>query len=253
MARYFIRLAYDGTAYHGWQIQENAISVQQVLNENLSTLHQQQVFVTGAGRTDTGVHAREMYAHFDLEQPFKAWPEWMYRINSLLPEDISVLNLYDVNENAHARFDALDRTYKYEISTIKDPFQINRSYLLRQQLQVDKMQNACKWLLHKQDFTSFSKLHSQTQTNICDVTKAEFEEREGMITFTVSADRFLRNMVRCMVGTLIEVGLGKMEPEQVKDILQARDRSMAGFSVPACGLYLTAISYPAGYLNRQLC
>ncbi len=253
MARYFIQLAYDGTAYHGWQIQDNATTVQQVLNENLSTIHQENISVTGAGRTDTGVHAKQMFAHFDLDVPFPSWSEWIYRMNSLLPADISVIHLFQVREDSHARFDALKRTYRYEIVKYKDPFRINGSYLLKQKINLENMMEACKWFLGKQDFTSFSKLHSQTKTNICEVYRANFEENEHSLTFTVSADRFLRNMVRCMVGTLIEVGLNKLKPQEIKTILESKDRSRAGYSVPASGLYLSEIEYPNGILDNKLC
>jgi tRNA pseudouridine38-40 synthase len=246
--RYFIKLAYKGTAYHGWQWQENAISVQQLLEEALSTILNHKVAVTGAGRTDTGVHAREFYAHFDHDQDFilSELEEKVYKLNSFLPKDISVFEIFRVKENAHARFDALSRAYEYVITSRKDPFNTDFAWYYYGDLDVDRMNKGAKILLEYTDFTSFSKLHTEVKTNNCKLMEAGWEAREHLLIFNITADRFLRNMVRSIVGTLIELGRGRISLMEVRNIIEARDRSKAGMSVPAHGLYLVNIEYPDG-------
>lgn len=250
--RYFIQLSYDGTAYHGWQIQENTFStVQQVINEMLSRLLREPVFVTGCGRTDTGVHANEYYAHFDCTKDLmQETAKWIFKFNNALPPDIAIQKIIPVAENANARFDAVARTYQYHIHRKKDPFLLNRSYFLFFDLDVAKMNEAANSLFQYIDFSSFAKSNTQNFTNNCKIYKAEWKEENDRLIFTISADRFLRNMVRAIVGTLIKVGKGKISLEEFKIIIEKKNRSEAGLSVPACGLYLTNVTYPKNYLNE---
>ncbi len=247
MARYFLKLAYNGARYHGWQVQENAHTVQAELNGKLSLLLGKEINLVGCGRTDTGVHARTFYAHFDTGTPLH-FPEgtgqFVYRLNGFLPKDIVVYALWQVAEDHHARFSALKRTYRYYITRQKNPFLDGLAYLYTGALDVDKMKKATGILLDYSDFTSFSKLHTQTATNICRIEEAFWEEQGDLLVFTVTADRFLRNMVRAITGTLLEIGKGKLEPEDMKRIIEAKDRNKAGFSAPAHGLFLEQIEYP---------
>lgn len=245
--RYFIKLSYAGTAYHGWQVQENTPrTVQQELNEKLSMILREPVEVTGCGRTDTGVHAREFFAHFDATQAdMHANAEhWIYKLNSVLPPDIAVQGILLVKEDAHARFDAVSRTYEYLITRHKDPFLQGWAWQFWKKLDVQAMNKAAAVLFEYTDFSAFSKSHTQVKTNNCTMMQARWEERGDVLVFTIQANRFLRNMVRAIVGTLIEVGLGKMSIEQLREIIEGKDRSDAGASVPACGLYLVKIKYP---------
>ncbi|WP_422348738.1 tRNA pseudouridine(38-40) synthase TruA [Flagellimonas sp.] len=248
--RYFIRFAYFGKAYHGWQNQPNAITVQEVLEKALSTLLRQPIEVVGAGRTDAGVHAKEMYAHFDVDQVANR-EELVYRLNAYLPEAIAIQDLVAVKLDAHARFDATERTYEYWLVQDKNPFYSDFAHCILQPLDVKAMNKAANYLLSHTDFESFSKSNSDVKTFNCDVRKAFWEKKEDKLVFTIVADRFLRNMVRAVVGTLLDVGLGKMEPEKINDIIESRNRSKAGVSVPAKGLYLTAISYPKNIFDEQ--
>jgi tRNA pseudouridine38-40 synthase len=251
--RYFIRLAYNGTAYHGWQIQENTTrTVQQVLNEIFSMLLNEKVFVTGCGRTDTGVHAKDFYGHFDTSVDLNTdHDKWLYKFNNALPADIAIKDILAVNESANSRFDAVSRTYEYIICRKKDPFEINRAWLLKTDLDINKMNEAAKVLFEYTDFTSFSKSNTQNFTNNCKILKAEWRVENDLLIFSISADRFLRNMVRAIVGTLADVGKEKISTEQFKKIIESKDRSNAGFSVPASGLYLVNIEYPEGYFNKK--
>ncbi|MBO7119270.1 MAG: tRNA pseudouridine(38-40) synthase TruA [Bacteroidaceae bacterium] len=247
--RFFIILSYDGTRYHGWQIQPNGDSVQQRLQEALSTLLRQPIEVVGAGRTDTGVHARMMVAHFDLDptQPpliGEMVNDLSYKLNKLLPQDIAVQEVRQVNEDMHARFSALARTYHYYIHTYKDPFLTAYSWQVPFKLDFEKMNEAAKVLLEYKDFTSFSKVGTDVKTNLCDLKEAFWEEvAPGQWRFTITANRFLRNMVRAIVGTLIEVGRGRISKEDLRRIIEAKDRCSAGESVPAKGLFLVDIKY----------
>ena len=246
MARYFLKLAYDGTAYHGWQVQQNAHTVQAELENKLGLMIGKKVSVTGCGRTDTGVHAREYYAHFEADGlPFNS-KDFVYKMNRFLPADIAVYDLFEVDNELHARFSAVSRTYKYYINQKKNPFNTSYSYYFNGALDVDAMNRASAKLKEYDDFTSFSKLHTQTATNLCSIEKAVWEAfDDGSLVFTITADRFLRNMVRAIVGTLIEVGKGKITPDDVRLIIEAKNRSKAGFSVPATGLFLEKIKYPS--------
>ena len=239
--RFFIELSYKGTNYHGWQVQANANSVQAEINNALSTLLNIKIEVVGAGRTDAGVHAKQMFAHFDYHQDLDGL-QLVSKLNSFLPKDITIHNIKEVADDANCRFDALSRTYHYHIVQQKSSFSEN-AYLLHKNLDVDAMNLACKHLLGEQDFTSFSKVNTQTFTNNCNVMLANWKQTEGELIFTIKADRFLRNMVRSIVGTLLAVGKGKIKPEQVKEIIAKKDRGEAGTSVPAHALFLSNIEY----------
>jgi len=240
--RFFIELSFNGNNFHGWQIQPNANTIQAELNKALSVILKDVILVVGAGRTDAGVHAKQMFAHFDFEGDVET-EILLTKLNGFLPNDISVHQIFKVNDNTHARFDAVSRTYQYYITNEKNPFNKN-VYLYYQRLNVDAMNLACKYLLGKQDFTSFSKLHTQTYTNDCNVIIANWKQQRNELLFTIKADRFLRNMVRAIVGTLLEVGEGKMGPKRIKEIIAKKDRSEAGVSVPAHALFITKIEYP---------
>jgi len=245
--RYFLKLAYNGEKYFGWQIQTNAISVQEVLTKTLSLLLKEDIDITGAGRTDTGVHAHEFYAHFDTSAQFTAEikSEFIQRLNSFLPSDIVVYDILSVQESAHARFDALNRTYKYYVIAQKDPFSLSFAHRVYCSLDMESMNICCQRLLEYSDFTSFSKVHTQTKTNNCRITHALWtSSADGVFVFEITADRFLRNMVRAIVGTLLDVGRGKMTVEQFCNIIEQKDRSAAGTSVPAKALFLEKITYP---------
>lgn len=248
--RYFIEVAYNGARYHGWQVQPNAISVQAVLNDCLSKILRQEVRVMGAGRTDAGVHARQLFAHFDLVLLIEDFPIFLNRMNAFLPKDISVQSIRQVSSNAHARFDALSRTYEYWVVQEKNPFQEGNAYLLHKPLDVELMNAAAQKLFEFNDFSAFCKSDTQTKTNNSKIKEAVWERRGELLVFTVRADRFLRNMVRAIVGTLLEVGLGKITQAQFVQTIKSKDRSNAGASVPAHGLYLTKIEYPNTVWNE---
>jgi tRNA pseudouridine38-40 synthase len=244
MQRYFLYLAYDGTNYHGWQIQPNGISIQERLMKALSTLLRCDTKVVGAGRTDAGVHASLMTAHFDYEGETLNTGMLTDTLNRLLPPDISVYGVHAVKPDAHARFDAVARTYKYYVTTAKYPF--NRQYRCRIQdkLDFEQMNEAARTLFDYSDFTSFSKLHTDVKTNLCKITCAEWtKEDETTWAFTIRADRFLRNMVRAIVGTLFEVGRGKLSVEGFREVIEQKDRSKAGTSAPAHALFLVNVEY----------
>ena len=243
--RYFIEIAYNGSAYHGWQIQKNAHSVQEVLNKALTTICRQNIETLGCGRTDTGVHARQLFAHFDFfgDEDLSS-SKFLFSINSLLPYDISVKRFIIVPANSHARFDAIKRSYEYHVHFNKDPFRHNFSCLLRDVPDMELMNQAALILKGYTDFSCFSKSNTQTFTNNCVISRAEWVEIEQGMLFHISADRFLRNMVRAIVGTLMKVGKKEIEPEEIRNIIESKNRSNAGESVPACGLYLTEVEYP---------
>ena len=241
--RYFIELSYNGRAYHGWQNQPNAISVQEVLEEALSTLLKEKIAIVGAGRTDSGVHAKQMFAHFNTVNKFSL-EKLTYQLNSFLPNDIAVHDIFNVNEEAHARFDAISREYKYKISLHKNVFSFNNSYYFKQELDVNKMNEAARILFEYKDFECFSKSNTDVKTYNCKILKAEWTYEANELVFTIKADRFLRNMVRAIVGTLIKVGIGKINTDELHDIIKSKNRSQAGASVPGHALYLEKIEYP---------
>lgn len=242
--RYFIYLGYNGKPFCGWQIQPNGITVQQCVEEALATLLRKETPIVGAGRTDAGVHARLMVAHFDTEAPVQDLSVLAGKLNRMLPKEIAIYRIVPVVPDAHARFDALSRTYHYYITTAKDPFNFDYSYKLHGTMDFAAMNEACRILYEYTDFTSFSKLHTDVKTNNCKVMRAEWTEEKGMWVFTIQADRFLRNMVRAIVGTLLEVGRGKMTVEGLRKVIEAKDRNKAGTSVPGQALFLTDINYP---------
>ena len=246
MQRYFIYLAYEGTNYHGWQVQPNGVSVQECLQKALSTLLRVETEVVGAGRTDAGVHAKLMVAHFDSEKEDLNLALLTDKLNRLLPPDISVYRVCKVHPEAHARFDALSRTYKYYITSVKSPFNRHLKWRMHGSLNYELMNEAAKKLFEYTDFTSFSKLHTDVKTNNCKIMQAEWiQEDETTWVFTIKADRFLRNMVRAVVGTLVEVGRGKISIEEFRKVIEQKDRCKAGASVPGHALFLVDIEYPA--------
>jgi tRNA pseudouridine38-40 synthase len=268
LQRYFLELAYDGTRYHGWQLQPNAIAVQQKLNEALTVLLRHPVETTGAGRTDTGVHARQLFVHIDVQAPQPPAEEApqppeggvdlqegkgtmnekpklrLEALNALLPHDIAVKQIMPVHADAHARFDATLRSYEYHLHFQKNPFKQNYSWQIKGKLDVTAMNKAASILLEYTDFSCFSKSNTQVFTNNCKISRAKWVDYGDSLVFHISADRFLRNMVRAIVGTCLMVGRREIEPEQIRQIIESKNRSNAGTSVPACGLYLTEVKYP---------
>ncbi len=243
--RYFVALTYNGTDFHGWQIQPNGITVQECLDKALSTYFRQEVVSLGCGRTDAGVHATQFYAHIDLaevtEQQIK---RAVVGVNAMLPYTIAISNIFEVAADAHARFDATARAYEYHLHYHKNPFKLDRSWFYKGGLNVEKMNQAAQVLLTYTDFSCFSKSNTQTFTNNCKISHAQISLVEDGWVFTIKADRFLRNMVRAIVGTLVMVGKGEIEVADMITIIESKNRSKAGQSVPACGLYLVAVEYP---------
>ncbi len=244
--RYFVDIAFNGKNYHGWQIQPNAHSVQGAMEEIFSTFFRTEIKITGAGRTDTGVHASQMIAHFDIEQGIDDLEEVVFRLNSFLPKDIAITEMYRVHDEAHARFDAVEREYQYGIVLSKDPFRFEVAHRIFQKADVEKMNEAAKLLLGHQDFQCFSRSNTDVKTYYCDVKQASWELDDDFLVFTIVADRFLRNMVRAVVGTLLDIGFGKLNSNDLKEIIDSKDRSKAGASAPAHGLFLTRVTYPEG-------
>lgn len=240
--RYFIEISYNGGAYHGWQVQPNAITVQDVLERALSHILGEPITIVGAGRTDTGVHAKQMFAHFDTDVSFTA--NIVYKLNAYLPKDISIVDVFEVKSDAHARFDALSRTYLYRIALKKNVFDFDFTYYMKQALDVNRMQVASKVLFGYNDFQCFSKSNTDVKTYNCKIMQCDWQLVEDELQLTITADRFLRNMVRAIVGTLINIGLGKITLEDLKNIIESKNRSEAGYSVPAHALYLVSVTYP---------
>lgn len=241
--RYFIQLSYFGKNYHGWQAQPNAISVQQELTYALSILLGMTIEIVGAGRTDSGVHAKDMYAHFDFPKEIDT-ENLVKRLNSFLPNDIAVYSIFKVADQAHARFDAIKRTYEYKIHLQKDAFKNDFSWFFYTEVDIEQMNKACKILFDYIDFQCFSKSNTDVFTYNCKISEAFWVRNNNDLVFTITADRFLRNMVRAIVGTLIGVGQHKISLEDFEEIIKSKNRSNAGFSVPAHGLYLTKVTYP---------
>ena len=241
--RYFIELSYNGGAYHGWQIQPNAVSVQEVIEKALSTLLKETISIMGAGRTDTGVHATQMFAHFDTACVFSI-ADLVFKLNSFLPKDIAIQAIFKVKADVHTRFNALSRTYLYRVTLKKNVFTSDSVYYVKQNLDVDKMNAASEILLDYKDFQCFSKSNTDVKTYNCNIMKAEWIYEKDELHFIIQADRFLRNMVRAIVGTMINIGLEKIDVKDLYTIIKSKSRSEAGFSVPAHALYLTKIEYP---------
>jgi tRNA pseudouridine38-40 synthase len=243
LKRYFLYLQFKGTHYHGWQIQQNAVGVQDIVQQKLQVLFQEEASLTGAGRTDQGVHARQMVAHFDQAE-IPDPPTFLFQLNSLLPKDIVATALREVKPDFHARYDARQRTYKYFCHRHKEVFRNELSARIYKDVDMKLMNRAAEYLVGEQDFSAFSKSRTQVKTNICDLQHAVWVKEEDQWVFTIRADRFLRNMVRAVVGTLFQIGEGLYLPEQMQEVIASRDRKKAGPSAPAEGLYLWEIEYP---------
>ena len=239
--RYFIEFSYLGSNYHGWQIQPNAITIQEVLENSMSKILNYKINLIGCGRTDSGVHSKQMFAHFDLESSINN--NFLHKINSFLPKDIAINRFFAVNIDSHARFDAKSRTYEYYMSNIKNPFELGKTYYYKNDLDIIKMNESAKVLLNYTDFKCFSKSKTDVKTFNCKIFEANWVLLDNSMVFKITANRFLRNMVRAIVGTLIEVGLGRISIKEFESIIIKRDRTLAGFSVPAHGLYLKKIKY----------
>ena len=240
--RYFIELSYKGTNYHGWQIQPDASSVQEEITKALATILQEKILLVGAGRTDAGVHASQMFAHVDTVK--KLTDDYVHKLNAILPNDIVIKSIKEVSDETHARFDAVSRTYEYRILLGRDPFLLETTWQLHQKnLQIEKMNEAANLLFKYEDFESFSKVKTDVNTFNCTIMKAVWTLEDKHLIFHIKANRFLRNMVRAIVGTLIEVGLGKKTIEDFRNIIESKKRSEAGLSVPAKGLFLTEVCY----------
>lgn len=248
--RYFLELSYNGAAYHGWQNQPKAISVQEVIEKGLSVLLKTAVSIVGAGRTDAGVHAKQMFAHFDADKSLNL-EDLAYKLNAFLPKDIAIHKVLQVQPEAHARFDAISRSYLYRIVLQKNVFNYEHAYYVKPKLNIEAMKEAATVLLGYKDFQCFSKSNTDVKTYNCDIKAVAFNVVEDELLFTITADRFLRNMVRAIVGTLINVGLGKITAQDMHRIILSKDRGEAGYSVPAQGLYLTEVMYPKSiYINE---
>ena len=256
--RYFMRLAFNGTPFFGWQIQPKDISVQEVIENALTLLLQrpseedgqrERIAITGCGRTDTGVHARDFMAHFDFPEELNEERrlQLVNKLNSFLPKEIVIYSIDPVADDAHARFDALDRTYRYYVNIRKDAFNFLYAYRVFEKLDMNRMNEAAALLLKNKDFTSFSKVHTQVNNMRCHVTHAQWEQCDGQLIFTITANRFLRNMVRAIVGTLLLVGKGKLSVQDFQDIIEQKDRCKAGDSAPAHALFLEKVRYKLGF------
>jgi tRNA pseudouridine38-40 synthase len=252
LQRYFIEIAYKGSKFHGWQIQENAHSVQAELNRALSVISSESIETTGAGRTDTGVHALQLFAHFDSRCPPEKWNDAVFHLNCMIDEDIVVKRIFKVPDDAHARFDALSRSYEYHVYTGKNPFLREFAYDFKGRPDIKRMNEAAAILFEYTDFSCFSKTRTQVTSNICTILHSEWKEHDEKLIYYISANRFLRNMVRAITGTLLNVGMGKTDLNEFRRIIENKKRSDAGLSVPACGLYLTNISYPDNMISSNI-
>ena len=249
--RYFIELAFNGKNYHGWQIQPDAISVQQTINEAISKILRSEINIVGAGRTDAGVHAMQMFAHFDSNKEFDT-SEITNKLNAFLPEDIVIQGVFLMEVDSHARFDATSRSYEYRIWQGRNPFLVDTTWqLYNQNLDIEKMNDAAQVLLDYTNFKCFSKSKTDVRTYDCNIVKAEWKLDGNSLTFHITADRFLRNMVRAIVGTLVDIGLGKKSKQDFITIIKSEDRTKAGFSVPAHGLFLTEVTYKKEVFKKK--
>ncbi len=241
--RYFLYLSYKGTLYHGWQIQKNAIGVQQVINDSLEMILRQPVVTIGSGRTDTGVHANEQVLHFDIDQDLEK-EDFVYKLNSLLPKDIAAHKMCEVNSDGHARFSAIDREYIYRITKCKNPFLPDLAYYFRKELDINLMNSLGEFMLTCSDFQSFSRVKTDVNNFICDIRKVEWTTNKNEVYFRIRANRFLRGMVRAIVGTMIDVGTGNCSKQEFVEIVASKDRRKAGSAAPPHGLFLNSITYP---------
>lgn len=245
-----MRLAYNGTKFHGWQVQPNEVSVQGEITACISRIQGEDISLVGCGRTDTGVHATDYFAHFDVNELKYEYGKLLYKMNSMLPSGIAIKEVYKVSDEFHARFSATKRSYVYVISKTKNPFKTDLAWRFSRPLNVENMRQAGNTLFHYKDFTSFSKLHTDVQNNLCDILGFSIDEQGDEIIINIQANRFLRNMVRAIVGTLVEVGEGKIGVEELKEIIEKKDRSAASSSAPASGLFLDKIEYPAHLIKE---
>jgi len=246
--RYFFEISYNGTHYHGWQNQKNAIGVQQVVEEALSKLMREKISIVGSGRTDAGVHCVQQFFHSDIETDFKP-VDLTHRLNAFLPKDIAIRKIFPVTMNAHARYDAIERSYQYKITREKDPLLVGYAHYFFRDLDVPTMERAASLLMGEHDFECFSKVKTDVNHFICDIKQASWNQKGNVLVFTITANRFLRGMVRAIVGTLLDVGTGKLSLKQFQEILKSRDRKKAGMNAPPEGLYLTQVKYPKSIIN----
>ena len=248
--RYFFEISYNGTAFHGWQIQQNAVSVQQIVQEKLSMLINKKIDIVGSGRTDTGVHATSQVFHADLPE-IANLTDFRYHLNSMLPTNLYIINIREVQEKSHARFDATSRKYKYVILPHKDPFLPDMAFVYHRHVDIDLLNNAAKYLIGRQDFQAFSKVKTQVNNFICELTEATWQQEGDKIVFYITANRFLRGMVRAIVGTFLLINEKKLMPQDLPAIIQKKNRKLAGRSVSACGLYLIEVNYSQStYLKK---
>ncbi len=242
--RYFLEISYNGSTFHGWQIQPNAITVQETIEDALKTLLKEEIKIVGAGRTDTGVHARHMCAHFDYKKDF-GLVELKNNLNSFLNKEIYINDIYRVEDETHARFSAISREYEYYISLKKNVFNYKTTHLIQQDLNIEKMKQALLIIKDYEDFEAFSKSNTDVKTYLCNIMSCSLVKKENIIIFKIKANRFLRNMVRAIMGTIVEIGLEKISLEELRTILKSKDRSKAGPSMPAHALFLTKVEYPS--------
>lgn len=248
--RYFLDISYKGTSFHGWQRQPNAFTVQEALEKAMKTLLSEDIQVTASGRTDTGVHALQQMVHFDTNHVLNE--DFTYKLNHMLPQSMVANHLYLVSDEAHSRFDAIARSYEYHIHISKDPFVNEQSYRVKPKLDINRLNDAAKFLVGKQDFCSFSKVHTAVNHFECDIKEARWEQTGNKVVFYVTANRFLRGMVRTLVGTMLEIGMGKQDVSWIQEILDAKDRKAAGRAVDPEGLFLTKVVYPVSVLGTQI-
>jgi len=246
--RFFFEISYNGTHYHGWQNQKNAIGVQQVVEDALSKLFREEISIVGSGRTDTGVHCVQQFFHADIKKEFKP-VDLVHRLNAFLPKDIAIKNILPVKADAHARFDAIERSYQYKITRVKDPLLVGYAHYFFRDLDVTNIERASALLVGEHDFESFSKVKTDVNHFICDLKQATWSQKGDVLIFTITANRFLRGMVRAIVGTLLDVGTGKLTIKQFQEILKSKDRKKAGMNAPPEGLYLTHVKYPRSLFN----
>jgi tRNA pseudouridine38-40 synthase len=241
--RYFFEISYNGSYYHGWQNQANAIGVQQVVENALSKLLRERIEIVGSGRTDTGVHCTQQYFHADIKSEFEA-DAFIIRLNSFLPRDIAIQQIMRVKPEAHARYDAIERSYEYKITQVKNPFLTGYAYYFFKEVDITRMNQAAALLLGVQDFECFSKVKTDVNNFICDIKMAKWNQKSGLLVFEITANRFLRGMVRAIVGTLLDIGCGKITVADFETIIKSKDRRKAGMNVPPEGLYLKEVKYP---------
>ncbi|GAB3270018.1 tRNA pseudouridine(38-40) synthase TruA [Larkinella harenae] len=249
--RYFIQLSYRGTAYNGWQIQPNGVTVQEVLEQKLSAILRERITIIGSGRTDAGVHAEQQFAHFELDRSLELTDSFIHALNCMLPPDIAIQTIFPVEARVHARFSAVSRYYQYRIRRQKSPFLDLLLYVFRPELDIARMNEAAALLFQYDDFESFSKVRTKVSHFRCDIHRAEWLVEGDQLTFHIKANRFLYGMVRTLVGTMLEVGQGRMTVEEFEQIIQAKDRTKAGRSAPASGLFLVEVGYPPGLLRTK--